>query len=354
VVCTWDPVQLSIYIDGQLATERRISFPLKNMSPKTDFIIGENKKTMKLKDKGRLSLIDEFKIFDRILTPQEIKSLYLQDKPAGIIPKGLVTVPYGKNSFTASGFTDRATDEYAIKQNSYTLSFDDKYLYVSLKNAAADAQAELTSPAGKKHIFKLKNGKAAIALQPLGLKEGVKGWIFDLVADNADLRGGLRLQLDRSMPSITLTPPYDLARNVVDLKVTRARGFDLIFDRDTAMNYGFRRLKVKLDRPYSLQQDNMPDWLKTGLMLEKDGKEYFRSNTSVRKNQPLAVKFLYTKIKERQLFVAFHGKTSGYAVADFCDLKGKVLQSEKVEIPTAEPHFDLCGADHFGNFGIGY
>ena len=44
VVCTWDPAQLSIYIDGLLATERRISFPLKNMDPKTDFIIGENKK----------------------------------------------------------------------------------------------------------------------------------------------------------------------------------------------------------------------------------------------------------------------------------------------------------------------
>ena len=104
VVCTWDPVQLSIFIDGELATERRISFPLKNMSPKTDFIIGENKKTMKLKNKGRLSLIDEFKIFDRLLTRQEIRTLYMQDKPAGIIPKGLVTVPYGKNSFTASCF----------------------------------------------------------------------------------------------------------------------------------------------------------------------------------------------------------------------------------------------------------
>ena len=341
VVCTWDPVQLSIFIDGELATERRISFPLKNMSPKTDFIIGENKKTMKLKNKGRLSLIDEFKIFDRILTRQEIRALYMQDKPAGIIPKGLVTVPYGKNSFTASCFTDRSTDEYAINQNSYTLSFDDKYLHVSLKNAAADAQAELTSPAGKKHVFKLKSGKAAIALQPLGLKPGVKGWLFNLVADNADLRGGLRLQLDRAMPSVTLTPPYDLARNVVDFKVTRARGFNLIFDRDTTFNYGFRRLKAKLERPYLLQQDNMPDWLKIGLILEKDGKEYFRSNTSVRKNQPLAVKFLYTKIKERQLFVAFHGKTSGCAVADFCDLKGKVLQSEKVKIPEGKTYYDL-------------
>ena len=341
VVCTWDPVQLSIFIDGELATERRISFPLKNMSPKTDFIIGENKKTMKLKNKGRLSLIDEFKIFDRILTRQEIRALYMQDKPAGIIPKGLVTVPYGKNSFTASCFTDRSTDEYAINQNSYTLSFDDKYLHVSLKNAAADAQAELTSPAGKKHIFKLKNGKAAIALQPLGLKAGVKGWIFNLIADNTDLRGGLRLQLDRAMPSVTLTPPYDLARNVVDFKVTRARGFNLIFDRDTTFNYGFRRLKAKLDRPYSLQQKDMPDWLKISQILEKDGKEYFRSDASVRKNQPLAVKFLYTKIKERQLFVAFHGKTSGYAVADFCDLKGKVLQSEKVEIPVGKTYYDL-------------
>ena len=225
----------------------------------------------------RWSLIDEFKIFDSILTPQEIKSLYLKDKPAGIIPKGLVTVPYGKKSFTASGFTDRATDEYAINQNSYTLSFDDKFLYVSLKKEAKDAQAELTSPGGKKHIFKLKNGKAAINLQSIGLKPGVTGWIFNLISDNSDLRGGLRLELDRNMPSITIQPPYDLSRNVVDLKVSKAKGFNLIFDRDTSFNYGFRRLKTKLDRNYSLQQENIPDWLKISLILEKDGKEYFRS-----------------------------------------------------------------------------
>ncbi|MBR7104859.1 MAG: LamG domain-containing protein [Lentisphaeria bacterium] len=341
VVCTWDPVQLSIYIDGQLATERRISFPLKNFEPKTDFVIGENKKTMKLKNKGRLSLIDEFKIFDRVLARQEIKSLYEQDKPAGIIPKGLVTVPYGKNTFTASGFIDRATDEYAVGQNSYTLSFDDQYLYVSLKKQVSNAQAELTSPNGKKHIFKLKNGKASIALQPLGLKPGAKGWLLNLTAGNTDLRDGLRLRLDRTMPTVSLTPPYDLTRNAVDLKVSKARGFNLIFDRDTTFHYGFRRLKANLNRSYSLQQDHMPDYLKINLVLEKDGTEYFRSSANIRKNQPLAVKFLYTKIRERQLFVAFHGKSSGYAVADFCDLKGKVQQSEKVQIPEDKTYYDL-------------
>ena len=98
VACAWDPVQLVIYIDGQLATERRIAFPLKNMAPEQDFIIGENQKTLKSKNTGRMSLIDEFKIFDRILSRDEVIALYRQDKPAGIQPKGLVTVPYGKKN----------------------------------------------------------------------------------------------------------------------------------------------------------------------------------------------------------------------------------------------------------------
>ncbi len=340
VICSWDPVQLSMYIDGQLATERRISFPIKNLTPKTDFVIGENSRTLKLKNKGRLSLIDEFKIYNRILSRQEVLNIYQKDKQ-NILPKGLVTVPRRKNSFTGSGFTDMATDEYAVCQNSYTLSFDDRCLYVSLKKAVKAAHVELTSPEGKKHVFKLSSGKAKIVLAPLNLKPGITGWKFNLIAGNTDLRGGLRLELDRSMPTISFAPPYDLERNVLDLKVSRTPGFKMIFDRDTTFNYGFSRLNANLNKPYSLYQKNMPDFLKMKLVFEKGGKEYFRTDLNVRKNQPLAVKYLYTKIKERQLLVAFHGKTSGYAVADFCDLKGKVRQSEKVEIPLGKTYYDL-------------
>ena len=333
VACSWDPVQLVIYIDGQLATERRIDFPLKNMTPKRDFIIGENEKTLKNKT-GRRSLIDEFRIFDRVLSRDDIIALYRQDKPAGIPPKGLVTVPYGKNSFTGSGFTDLKTDEYAVQQNVYTLSFDDRKLYVSLRNPVQGAKAVLTDPTGKKYVFELKKGKAEIALAPLGLKPGAEGWILNLISGNTDLRGGLRLRLDKEMPSMCFQPPYDLSRNVLDLNVSPAPGFKMIFDRDTTFNYGFNRLNIRLDKHYSFMQKNIADWTLVCLVFEKNGKEYFRTVLGVRKNQPAAVKFLYTKIKERQLFVAFQGKTDGYAVADYCDPTGKtVIRSEKVKIP---------------------
>ena len=334
VVCAWDTVQQVIYIDGQLAAEHRMIFPLKDFSPKKDFIIGENKRTMKLKDKGRMSLIDEFRIYDRILTRQEVLELYNQDKPAGIPPKGLVTVPYGKKTFTGSGFTDLKTDEYALKQNVYTLSFDDRNLYISLRDAVPNAKAELTSPSGKKHVFELKNGKAAISLARLGLKEGAEGWIINLISGGSDLRGGLRLKLDREMPALSFQPPYELDKNILNLKVSKAPGFKMVFARDTTYNYGFRRLNVKLDRPYSFMQKDIPAWLRLGIVFEKDNKEYFRTDLSVRKNQPIAVKFLYTKIKERQLLVAFQGRAEGHAVADFCDAGGKeVVESVKVKIP---------------------
>ncbi len=240
VACAWDPVQLVIYIDGQLATERRIAFPLKNMTPEQDFIIGENKKTLKNKNTGRMSLIDEFKIYDRILSREEVNALYRQDKPAGIQTKGLVTVPYGKKTFTGSGFTDMKTDEYAARQNVYTLSFDDRNLYVKLKESVPGARAELTDPSGKKYEFELKNGKAEIALAPLGLQPGAEGWIINLISGDTDLRGGLRLRLDKEMPAMSFQPPYDLSQNILDLKVSRAPGFKMIFDRDTTFNYGFR------------------------------------------------------------------------------------------------------------------
>ncbi len=343
VACAWDPVQLVMFIDGQLATERRIMFPLKDMKPQQDFIIGENKKTLKRKNTGRMSLIDEFKIFDRILSREEIAALYRQDKPVGTLPKGLVTVPYGKNSFTGSGFTDMKTDEYSIRQNIYTLSFDKQKLYVKLKEPVPGAQAELTDPTGKKHVFELKNGKAQIALAPLGLKPGAEGWILNLISGNTDLRGGLRLKLDKEMPSMSFLPPYDLSRNVLDLNVSQAPGFKMIFDRDTTFNYGFNRKNISLDKPYSFMQKNIADWTRVCLMFEKNGKDYFRTDLSVRKNQPAAAKFLYTKIKERKLLVAFQGKTDGFAVADFCDPSGKtVIRSEKVKIPDdAMTFYDL-------------
>ena len=335
VACVWDPVQQAIYIDGQLMAVNRVYFPLKDLSEKKDFVIGENKRTMSLKNKGRMSLIDEFRIYDRILSREEIAALYLQDKPAGILPKGLITVPYRKNSFTGSGFTDSKTDEYAVKQNVYTLSFDDRKLYISLRDPVQGAKTVLTDPAGKKHVFQQKNGKAAIPLAPLGLKPDVEGWTINIVSGGTDLRGGLRLRLDKEMPSLSFQPPYDLTRNILELKVSRAPGFKMVFDRDWARLYGgFRRMNADLKRPYSYRQEKITDWARVMLAFERNGKEYFRTDLTVRKNLPAAVKFIYTKMKERQLFAAFQGKTDGFAVADFCDPAGqKVIHSEKVKIP---------------------
>ena len=341
VACVWDPVQQAIYIDGQLVSVNRRYFQLKDMAKKSDFVIGETTRTMNQKGKGRLSLIDEFKIYDRMLTRSEICKLYQQDKPADIMPKGLVSVPYGKNAFTASGFTDMATDEYAIEQNSYKLSFDDKKLYISLLKPVKNARVELTSPDRKKHTFLLKNGKAEIALAPLGLKPEAENWIINLISGNTDLRGGLRLRLDKKMPSVTFAPPYDLEKNILDLKVSRARGFKFIFDRDWARQFGgFRRQTAELKRPYAFRREKISDWKRAAFVLEKDGKEYYRSNLTIRKNQPAAAKFMYTKIKERQLFVAFQGNTAGFAVADFCDPSGnKIIKSEKVKIPQDTMNF---------------
>ena len=335
LACVWDAVQQAIYIDGRLSAINRVYFPLMDLKAKKDFVIGENKNTMKLDGKGRMSLIDEFRIFDRILNREEISRLYQQDKPSDILPKEVVTVPYANNTFTGSGFTDMKTDEYAKRQNIYTLSFDDQALHVSLQEPSEVAKAVLTAPSGKKHVIELKDGKAEIALEPLGLKPGDEGWLLNLISDDTDLRGGLRLALDKDMPTMSFTPPYDLSRNVLDLKISKAPGFKLLFDRDWARQFGgFRRLNADLNQPYSYHQDAITDWARAMLAFEKDGKEYFRTELTIRRNEPCTVKFLYTKIRERELFVAFQGKTDGYAVVDYCDSTGEaVIQSEKVKIP---------------------
>lgn len=319
-------------MDGTLITERRIFFPLKNLEPKTDFTVGETAKTIGASTgNGRLSLIDEFKIFDRVLSSEEIRSLYEADNPHAPL-KNLVTAGYGKDAFTGTGFSNMKTGEYAVRQDRFSLGFDEKNLYVSLKNPAPDAKLLLTSPSGKTYPYSLKN-EAVVPLAEIGLKPGDNDWTFNIISGGNDLNGGARLSLDKNSPKIAVNSLYDLQENKLDLNLGRMRNAEMIFDTDTTHNYGFSRVKRTLENGYSQSTKNIADRTLATLILNHAGKEIYRNDFVVRKNQPLAVKFLYTLLETHELFVAFQGKTDGSAVADFVNPQGKTAYSEKLEIP---------------------
>ncbi len=336
VVCNWNPVQLSMYIDGRLVTEQRIHFPLRNLEPKSDFLLGEFKHSFKYQQPGRLSLLDEFKIFDRMLTLDEVKELYRKDNPNP--PLNLITVGYGREAFGSTGFSNRKTGELSVRQSHYTLGYDETALYAGVKTHAPSVLLQLNSPDGKRYEYPLASSaagefKIAVPLRETGLKEGANGWTINLVAGDDDLGGGARLILRRDMPPVVIGSIYDLERNRTALQIAAADGLSVTFDTDTTKNYGHKRLSRPLAAPLSHQTNSIPDWNLTSLRLSSGNGLVYRTDLSVRRNLPLVVKFLYTLLDSRELLVAFQGAADGKVKVSFIDEAGKVRSTQEQSIP---------------------
>ena len=336
VACTWDSVQMQMYVDGHLTTERRIFFPQKDLASKRDFLVGEGPGSTGYNLKtGRKSLIDEFKIYDVVLTPEEIRKIYLSDA-SGVPPRNLISVPF-KKEFSSTGFTDRKTDEYAVEQNLYTVSYDEKYLNIALRKYQKGDCVELTSPAGKKFSFPFRNAAQKIELAGIGLKPHDEGWKINIATGNSDLRGGARLMLDPAAPSMKISGLYDLSENTSAISIPAAPDVEMILDTDTSRNYGFQRIRRKLAEKYT-RTGAIADWQLVSLSLNRNGKDFYRTDFTLRKNQPLTVDFVYTKIKERKMLVALHGSGRGKILAEFIQDK-KQMAAETVNIPENAPNF---------------
>ena len=339
VVCIWNPVQLSMYIDGTLATERRIMFPLKDLAPLQDFTIGDTSKTIGSSwKKPYLSLIDEFKMYDRDLSRAEILELFRECDP-GNPPRNLISVPFGAKKFVSTGFTDLVTGEYALIQNQYTVSYDKNALKISLKNYKDGDKVLLTSPAGQKFSFAFTGKPLAIPLASLGLEPDKDGWKINIVTGNTDLRGGARLRLDPDMPSIRIPEMFDIASNKNRFQVEACPGIRYQYDTDTSFQYGFWRITGTLDKGFSQVNRPMKDWELISLTLQRNGKDLYRTDLTVRKNLPLTVTFLYTKIGERRLMVAFQGKAKGAAVMELVRTDGSIADTQKAALPESSYNF---------------
>lgn len=339
LACVWNPAQLSMYVDGNLVTERRIAFPLKGFTPCQDFTIGDTATTIGASwKKQHLSLIDEFKIFDRTLSHAEIRELF-RECDLGNSPKNLISVPFGEKKFVSTGFSDTTSGEYALLQNQYTLSYDKDDLKISLKEYRQDDSVCLTSPAGKKFTYAFSGKPLQIPLSPLGLQPDAEGWIINIMSGNADLRGGARLRLDPAMPSIQIPEMNDLETNQNRLAIGQYPGIEYLYEVDTTLTYGLRQMSGSLKNGFSCAGQSLPDWSLVTLALQQNGKDFYRTDLAVRKNLPLTVKFLYTKIQERRLFTAFQGKTSGFAVMELVRKDGSVAETEKLPLPEQSFNF---------------
>ena len=344
IVCNWNSVQLSMYIDGQLVTERRIYFPLKNLEPKKDFVLGEwPKRTMSFQDNGRLSLLDEFKIFNRQLTLAEVRELYEADNPQ-LPPQNLLHVGPGKVSLQGTGFCRTANGELAIDQSHYSLGYDTQALHVGLKSKANTAVLILRHPDHQISEHPLKrvsedSFESSISLAELKLAPGQSGWQLNIRAGDTDLGSFARLMLNPDCPPLQVKSIYDLEQNQLCLQVERAPGLRGRFETATTRNYGFRLYQQALDEPWELTEESIPDWLLGRLEILQDEKLLFRHNFRLRKNLPLSVKFLYTLIENRELFVAFEGRNHGRIRVKYIDLEGKIRHQSEQPVPQKDVNF---------------
>ncbi len=344
IVCNWNAVQLSMYMDGQLVTERRIYFPLKDLEPKQDFILGEwPKRTMKFQNKGRLSLLDEFKIFDRQLTLTEVRELYEADNPH-LPPKNLFSIGLGKGSLRGTGFCRIDNGELAIDQSHYSLGYDEQALHVGLAGKVDAAMLILRNPSGIISEYPLQQVaentfESSISLAELGLSPGQAGWQMNIRAGDMDLGSFARFMLSPDFPALTIKSLYDLKQNQLRLQVERAPGLQGRLETTTTRDYGFRMYRQSLDQAWELNEVSVPDWILGRLEILDGEKMLFRHDFRMRKNLPLSVKFLYTQIKARELFVAFEGRNTGRVRVHFNDNEGKVRYQAEQSVPQKDVNF---------------
>lgn len=257
VVCTWDKDVQRLFCDGRVISEVKIAAAQPDPGRK-DFIIGETASSMLLKGKGRLSLIDEFKIFDKVLSLQEVKALYNAENCA-TLPVQQITLGMYKDAFTATGLSKIENNELSPVKAVYTLGRDKQKFYAVLNvPAPANDNAVLVfkDPAGGKEIIKpmTKNasGKftAETDLKDLPLLNAGKVMLFNIRCGKYDLNGFIKLSFKNNVPKITFNEAFDLQKKVYSVRAKKAAGVSLQIEGNSYFEY------VVFQRSGSLNEKN--------------------------------------------------------------------------------------------------
>ncbi len=242
IVCTWDKGMQKFFCDGRLFSEVKVSAALPDPGTK-EFVIGENAGSILLRGKGRLSLVDEFKLFDEVLSQGEIAELYLAETP-GTLPVQKITLGNFRDAFTGIGLSDKVTREIVLDKARYTLGRDAQKLYVTLDCpvlAGEKAEAVFQSAPGGKELLKPMTAKAPgkFALE-VPLKEVLSGKavLFNIRCGKYDLNGFSQLVFDDNAPRINFFEAFDLTKKVYSVRAKKAAGVSLEIEGRTGKQYG--------------------------------------------------------------------------------------------------------------------
>lgn len=154
IACTWNSEEIKLYVNDQLKGTEKIKVPFENNSFSSFAVGGLYPKDWQ-NGKGK-TLIDEVKIYNKVLSPKEILDEYeklktqpLQKAPSISIGKYPATVDGiindGEYSFAGYGFMG-LNGSLANEQSKYYLSYDDENIYIALKSpVAGKLRTECTS-----------------------------------------------------------------------------------------------------------------------------------------------------------------------------------------------------------------
>lgn len=153
---TWSPEEMRMFLNGHLVCRRRVRFPLNDAASVEPFSVGPG---------GAWShafighsLVDEFRIYRRPLSREELQKLYLTDAAAvehdsGLITLGERTPPQDGRiepdtySFDSTGLEYPTQPMVSPERSRYALSYDREFLYLATLTESSSA-AGAAAPEG--------------------------------------------------------------------------------------------------------------------------------------------------------------------------------------------------------------
>lgn len=142
----WNQNEIKLFINGKIMAYSRVKVPIINTTPQEKFSVGPG--TWGDGSYGK-SLVDEVRIFNRPLTQSEVFKIYQKDAATVKLNSGFITMSKktpkldGKiedkeYAFTGTGLLNVKNIMYSKEQGFYSLSYDDKNLYIAFDSNATD------------------------------------------------------------------------------------------------------------------------------------------------------------------------------------------------------------------------
>ncbi len=140
VAVTWSPEEMRMLINGHLVCRRQVRFPLRDAEGVEPFSVGPGGAWSKAFI-GH-SLVDEFRIYRRPLSLEEIQAIYLADASAVEHDSGMITlgeatprhdgrIEEGEYTFDSTGLAAPGQPLVSPENSRYAMSYDRERLYLA-------------------------------------------------------------------------------------------------------------------------------------------------------------------------------------------------------------------------------